>query len=254
VTHRYVALGSSMAAGPGISPTAPDAPFGSGRAAVNYPHLVAERLSYDLVDVTYSGATTANVLTDRQHHARPQIEAIDGTEDLVTVTIGGNDVGYVPMLFAAGLPRLLRSIPLLGRRVREQLDPVARDAALARVAESLVTVGAEVRRRAPKARVLFVDYLTLLPPDGTPAPPLSAPDAAAARRVGDTLKRLTQDAAAATGCELVRAGDASVDHHPWSDDPWTTRFGLPVPGKAAPLHPNAAGMRAMADLVVATLS
>jgi lysophospholipase L1-like esterase len=198
VTHRYVALGSSMAAGPGISPTAPDAPFGSGRSAVNYPHLVAERLSYDLVDVTYSGVTTANVLTDRQHHARPQIEAIDGTEDLVTVTIGGNDAGYVPML--------------------------------------------------------FVDYLTLLPPDGTPAPPLSAPDVAAARRVGDTLKRLTEDAAAATGCELVRAGDASVDHHPWSDDPWTTRFGLPVPGKAVPLHPNAAGMRAVADLVVATLS
>jgi hypothetical protein len=74
------------------------------------------------------------------------------------------------------------------------------------------------------------------------------------RRIADTLKRLTEDAAAATGCGLVRAADASVDHHAWSDLPWTTRFGLPVPGRVAPLHPNAAGMRAVADLVVAALT
>jgi lysophospholipase L1-like esterase len=254
VNHRYVALGSSMAAGPGIRPKAPDAPFGSGRSAVNYPHLVADRLAYDLVDVTFSGATTAHILTDRQRGVPPQIEAIDGSEDLVTVTIGGNDAGYFPMLYAAGLPRLLRSLPVVGPVLRGQLDPAARDAALSRVAESLVSVGREVRRRAPRARVLFVDYLTLLPPSGTPAPPLSAPDVAAARQVGDTLKRLTEAAATATGCELVRAGDASVDHHPWSDEPWVSRFGLPLPGRVAPLHSNAAGMRAVADFVVTVLS
>jgi GDSL-like Lipase/Acylhydrolase family len=229
---RYVALGSSMAAGPGIRPKAPHAPFGSGRSAVNYAHLVADRRGYDLVDVTFSGATTAHVLTDRQRKARPQIEAID----------------------AAGLPRLLRSLPGVGPRLRDQLDPAARDTALAQVAESLIGVGHEVRRRAPRARVLFVDYLTLLPPAGTPALPLSAADVALARHVGDTLKQFTEDAAAAAGCELVRASDASVDHHPWSNQPWATRLGLPLPGRPAPLHPNAAGMRAVADLVVAALT
>jgi hypothetical protein len=89
---RYVALGSSMAAGPGIRPTAHGAPFRAGRSARNYPHLVAEQLGLDLVDVTYSGATTANVLTDSQHGAPPQIDALDGSEDLVTVTIGGCEV------------------------------------------------------------------------------------------------------------------------------------------------------------------
>jgi hypothetical protein len=29
-----------------------------------------------------------------------------------------------------------------------------------------------------------------------------------------------------------------------------TKFGLPLPGRPAPLHPNAEGMRAVADLVV----
>ena len=156
----------------------------------------------DLVDVTYSGATTANVLTDFQHGAPPQVDALDGSETLVTVTIGGNDVGYVPMLMAAGLPRITRSVPLLGALLRELLDPAARDRALVEVAESLKEVGRTVRQRAPQARVLFVDYLTLLPPAGTPAPPLSDVDVALGRRVADTLERLTGEAAAETGCEV----------------------------------------------------
>jgi len=55
------------------------------------------------------------------------VEALDGSEALVTVTIGGNDAGYVPLLFAAAVPRLVRSLPLIGRALREQLDPSARD-------------------------------------------------------------------------------------------------------------------------------
>ena len=101
---RYVALGSSMAAGPGIRPRAEGAPLCSGRSARNYPHLVAERLSLELVDVTFSGATTAHLLADHQRGRPPQITALDGSEDLVTVTVGGNDVGYVPLLMAASLP------------------------------------------------------------------------------------------------------------------------------------------------------
>ena len=196
MSGRYVALGSSMAAGPGIRPTAAGAPFRAGRSARNYPHLVAEKLFLDLVDVTYSGATTANVLTDFQHGQPPQVDALDGSETLVTVTIGGNDVGYVPMLMVAGLPRITRSVPLLGALLREQLNPAARDRALLEVAESLKEVGRTVRQRAPQARVLFVDYLTLLPPAGTPAPPLSDVDVALGRRVADTLERLTGEAAA----------------------------------------------------------
>ncbi|MGB3352351.1 MAG: SGNH/GDSL hydrolase family protein [Mycobacterium sp.] len=250
-TKRYVALGSSMAAGPGIQPRVPGSPRPAGRSGANYPHLVAASLGLDLVDVTYSGATTAHVLHEPQRSAPPQVDALDGSETLVTVTIGGNDVGYVPMLFAAGLPRPVRSIPFLGAKLRELLDPTARDRALVEVGESLVEVGRTLRRRAPHAAVLFVDYLTLLPPAGTPAPPLNDADVALGRRMAATLQRLTAEAAEATGCAVVRAADASRDHHAWSPQPWTTRFGLPVPRRPAPLHPNAEGMRAVAELVVA---
>ena len=108
---RYVALGSSMAAGPGIRPRAAGSPWRAMRSAGNYPHVIARRTGAELIDVTYSGATTSHLLTDSQNGAPPQIQALDGTEDLVTVTIGGNDVGYVPMLVAATLPSALRALP-----------------------------------------------------------------------------------------------------------------------------------------------
>ncbi|ATO64578.2 SGNH/GDSL hydrolase family protein [Mycobacterium avium] len=253
---RYVALGSSMAAGPGIRPRAAGAPRWSGRSARNYAHLVAARCGYDLVDVTFSGATTAHVLTERQHGAAPQIAALDGSESLVTVTIGGNDVGYIPLLTVAALPRPLRRLPLLGDRIAELLDAEARNRALEAVFESLCAVGTAVRQRCAEARIFFVDYLTMLPPAGVPATPLSAADADLGRHVATTLERMTADAAAATGCDLIRAAAASREHHAWSADPWTTlpaRYGLPLPGRPAPLHPNAAGMRAVAELIAARL-
>ena len=251
---RYVALGSSMAAGPGIRPRAAGAPLWSGRSARNYPHLVAERLNLELVDVTFSGATTAHVLADHQRSRPPQITALDGSESLVTVTVGGNDVGYVPLLMAASLPHAARRLPPLGQRISELLDRGTRDRALADMFDSLCAVGTALRQRAPRARVFFVDYLTILPPAGVPAPPLPEADAELGRHVAATLERVTADAAVATGCEVVGAAGASRRHHAWSAEPWTTtpaRYGVPLPGRPAPLHPNGAGMRAVADLVVA---
>jgi len=252
--NRYVALGSSMAAGPGIRPRAAGAPRWSGRSARNYPHLLAKRLNLELVDVTFSGATTAHLLTDRQRGAPPQIAALDGSERLVTVTIGGNDVGYIPLLMAASLPRPARELPLLGARISELLDRDARDRALAAVSDSLCAVGRAVRQRAAGARIFFVDYLTVLPPAGTPSAPFAETVADLGRHVAGALERITAEAAAATGCEVVRAAAASRQHHAWSAEPWTTkpaRYGVPLPGRPAPLHPNAAGMRAVAELVAA---
>ena len=129
----------------------------------------------DLVDVTYSGATTANVLTDPQHGAPPQIDALDGSEDLVTVTIGGNDVGYVPLLFAAGLPRLVR-VAAAARR------PAARAARPARA-----------RSRAGRGRRIAQG---------------GRPHAAAAVAAGEGAVRRLPDAAAAGG----HARAAAVRH------------------------------------------
>jgi len=108
MTGRYVALGSSMAAGAGLAPRASGTPFLAFRSAHNYPHLLAESLGLDLVDVTYAGATTANVLYEKQNGTPPQITVLNGSESLITATIGDSDVGYVPLLTSAYLPHPMR--------------------------------------------------------------------------------------------------------------------------------------------------
>jgi lysophospholipase L1-like esterase len=246
---RYVALGSSMAAGPGITPRAPGSPRLAMRSARNYPHLLAAELGLDLVDVSYSGATTAHVLTDEQNGVAPQVSALDGTEGLVTITIGGNDIGYVPALMAATLPRATHLLPVVGRGLRDLLDPDVRERAIAEVQASLVAVGSAVREAAPDARVLFVEYLTLLPPSGEKAWPLRTAYADLGRHLADRLVELTGAAAAETGCEVVPVAGASRDHHAWADDNWTVGATLPLPGRPLAYHPNAAGMRAVASLI-----
>ncbi|AKP58311.1 SGNH/GDSL hydrolase family protein [Mycobacteroides abscessus] len=251
---RYVALGSSMAAGPGIMPRAQGSPRLAGRSARNYPHQIAERQGYQLVDVTYSGATTAHILTDSHNDDPPQIDALDGTEELVTVTVGGNDVGYVPFLVAASLPRILHALPVVGRALDALLDPNKRKEACAVIGKSLRAVGEQVRDRSPRARVIFVDYLSLLPPEGQPAPPYTLQQSTTGHRIAAALAAATAEAAQAAGCEIVHASTASADHHAWSARPWTTRPAIPWPWRPAPLHPNEDGMTAVADLVVALLN
>ena len=118
----------------------------------------------------FPAPTTAHLLADHQCGRPPQITALDGSEDLVTVTIGGNDVGYGPLLMAAPLPAAARRLPLPGGLISGLLDRDTPDRALADVFDSLCAVGTALRQRAPRARVFFVDYPTILPPAGAPAP------------------------------------------------------------------------------------
>ena len=110
-------------------------------------------------------------------------------------------------------------------------------------------VGREARSRSPRARVVFVDYLTLLPPAGERSFPLRRPHADLARHLAVRLEEITAEAAEASGCELVSVATASREHHAWSADPWTVGLTLPTPGTPLAYHPNESGMRAVAELV-----
>src|SRR4051795_5540709 len=130
----YVALGSSFAAGPGIEPIL-DA--GCGRSGNNYPHLVAGRLGYDLIDVTSGGATVDDVLTRSQAlltggTVPPQLEAVVPDADLVSVTVGGNDVDYLLTLLRCSFRADPEGAPAAaGAFFGTPIDPDAVDAALA---------------------------------------------------------------------------------------------------------------------------
>ncbi|MCL2584402.1 MAG: SGNH/GDSL hydrolase family protein, partial [Streptosporangiales bacterium] len=229
---RHIAsVGSSFAAGPGIEPVADRAAL---RSARNYPHLLAERLGAELTDLTVSGATTATILDTPQrmrgHVFPPQIQGLPGNADLVTITAGGNDLkyalsmivsGYAGRLSSRGLTRPLGT--LLGRRGVPDPEPVDVD----RAAAGLARIAEAARAKAPGARVLLVDYVTVLGPGTVPDRdvPFDAVTLDALRRLGDKVAEAFAAAAARSDAELVRVSERSRDHALGSADPWAS--GLP---------------------------
>ncbi|GAB2611410.1 SGNH/GDSL hydrolase family protein [Kribbella endophytica] len=253
---RYVALGSSFAAGPGIAPVLDKA---AGRSGRNYPHLVAERLGLDLVDVTYSGATTAHLLTDRQDDAAPQIDAVGPDTALVTVTAGGNDLEYIGAFIRGSMMNTLaKPATILGRRVanriRARVSYLRDDSAYDAAAGQLAEIVREIRDRAPAARILLVDYLAVVGPSTRPRldVPLNEEQLPSIALMADRLAGAFATAAEKSGAELVAVAELSKEHAVGSVEPWTTGFTLRPPslGGVVPYHPTEAGMAAVADHVV----
>lgn len=262
---HYVALGSSFAAGPGIEPIL-DAT--AGRSGNNYAHLVAEHAGLTLTDVSCSGATTRALLQSTRPIFHPsrrpaaQLEAVTEDTALVSLTIGGNDVGYLGGLIKASalnlgpgrvpiLGALLR--PMAGRLGRIGTDPEA----LGRLADSLSAAIVAAHGRAPAARIMLVDYLSVAGgPEPAPTIPLSPTQWRQAQVMARALTAVftavvERARAAEIQAELIDTATPSRSHHAGSAEPWVTGWLNPRAG--APYHPNAAGMAAVAELILARL-
>ncbi|MFJ2235043.1 SGNH/GDSL hydrolase family protein [Streptomyces sp. NPDC087859] len=255
--RHIAALGSSFAAGPGIEPLADRA---AGRSARNYPHLLAERLDAELTDLTVSGATTETVLDVPQRRMKrefpPQLRGLPAHADLVTITVGGNDLNYAGSMFALGIAGRISSyawVRPLSRVLPGPQVPNPTPDSVEGAAANLTRVVDAAHGRAPRARILLVDYLTVIGPDTRQSreAPLDEASVDGLRRLGDQVSRVFEIAASRSGAELVRMGERSRGHALGSADPWVT--GLPDRLRRlrtlAPFHPNAAGMRAVADAV-----
>jgi lysophospholipase L1-like esterase len=246
---HYVAMGSSFGAGPGLRPRVAGSPRAAGRSTVNYAHLVAATAGLTLSDVTFSGATTADLQGPDANGQPAQVDAVGADTRLVTITAGGNDVGYIGALTLSSLPLALHALPSARRAIAAAVDATTRDARFDALRVSLTTLVAEIRARAPHAAIVLVDYLTILPPADSVI--TGRPDAATADWARETARRLSEtfrSVAQAEGVEFLAVGDASRDHHAWAAEPWTRRFHLSSRG-GAPYHPNGAGMRAVAALL-----
>ena len=231
----------------------------ASRSGRNYPHLVAEALQLELHDVTYSGATTANILSEHQDDAPPQIDAVGPDTSLVTITAGGNDLEYFGTFRRGSLMNTLaRPAGLLhrrlGNRIRARVSYLKEPAEYEAVTDSLVEIVTQLRERAPRSRILLVDYLTLVGPATRPRldVPLNEEQLPSVAMMAAGLAQAFATAAAKSGAELVAASSASEDHGIGSAEPWTTGFTLrpPALGGFIPYHPNEAGMAAVADLVI----
>lgn len=256
-------MGSSFAAGPSLDPVA-DA-F-ARRSKANYSAQLAKALGARHTDLTVSGATFANLLDTKQrvvhlskfgfvHSIPPQTSCIPSDADLITITAGGNDLGYSKVTLMNALSGWLYGLsafvsPLAYLASSE--IPKGTEEEIEKTVQGLVNVVEAVRRKAaPNARILLVDYLAVFGPDTVFHPimnPLSAEQIASLRQLGKKLDSAFVKAAERTGVKLVKISEISESHAIGSREPWVNAYIGTITGQGAgaAYHPNAAGMQAVA--------
>lgn len=244
---RYVAMGSSYAAGARIGPLVPDSPQRCGRTQNNYAHLLASRLGLVLDDVSCGGATTAHILGPWSE-IPPQILAVTADTMLVTLTIGGNDLNYVRNLMIATCGKTARMTPPAGRECPSVEWPTSSD--YQDLGQHLRQIAQQVRRRAPQAKLVFVEYIPIVPDAGGCIDvPLDEAQAIAARKVLGRMAEVTKEAARAEGALFLPMGQLSKGHDACSSSPWAAGH----PGQPADWHPTEAGHKAIAEALAARL-
>jgi lysophospholipase L1-like esterase len=249
----YVALGDSYTSGPGIPNQIPES-GACARSDHNYPHLVAAALGVaDFTDVSCGGATTDDMVRTRPLTAGPQLDALSDDVDLVTLGIGGNDIGFGEIIVACAVRSLV--LPLTapcrdhytrnGDELGERIEATA---------PKVAAVLAAIRDRAPAARVLVVGYPVILPDRGPgcwPVVPIAVGDVAWLRTVHGRLNAMLAAEAAKAGAGFVDTYTSSIGHDVCRlpGQKWVEGFIPTAP--ASPVHPNALGMANTAAQVVA---
>ncbi len=252
----YVALGDSYTAGP-LIPNQSLSPLGCLRSDHNYPHLVAAALGLALTDMSCSGATTADMTESQSTDLGtnpPQLSALSSSTSVVTLGIGGNDIGFASIIenCAALTPWGPTTV---GLTCKSYYDPNGNDqlmAAINALAPKVATVLQDIHALAPSAKVFVVGYPAILPPTGNgcwPTMPLTTTDVPYLRQTELELDAMLATTAAANGATYVDTYTPSESHNACT--PESTRWVEPLTpaSLAAPVHPNAAGEAAMASIV-----
>jgi lysophospholipase L1-like esterase len=247
-TLTYVALGDSSAAGPLIPSQDPQ--LLCLRSDHNFPQVVAARLGATLTDVTCSGATTADLAGKRFGIIAPQFDALTPDTDLVTLSMGANDMD----LGTAVLSCVNLAPPPLGLSCAKRFTAGGTDELKARATATAPKIAAalqEIARRSPRAAVLVTGYGTYTRPGGCwPSVPLHPADADYVQASFGALSDMLATQAAAVDVPFVELRDATVGHDMCAAP--SARFYEPlVPASGGVIyHPNARGMAAFADLVL----
>lgn len=264
---NYVALGDSYSSGEGAGDYTPGTAATDGcRRSVNaYPQRLSD--SYD-----FSGQLGFYACS-RQRGA-DMLETLDGAESqigrvgphtsLVTIGIGGNDLGFTSVLRAC-----MVRVPLMETSAcsDQEEDIEARINAFDSTFDDIID---EIRERAPDARILVVGYPRLFPadPEGmyyTLAPHdqewlntiLKRFDARIQEDVGELDAQIVDDRQTGS-VEYVRMYTALKGHEIGAEHPWLNGVLLGdlsggVEVDHGTFHPNARGHKAFTKRIVRQL-
>ncbi|MFI6446894.1 SGNH/GDSL hydrolase family protein [Kitasatospora sp. NPDC050543] len=244
-TLRYAALGDSYAAG--VAAGAYDGASGEcHRSTRAYPELwSAQHAPAELRHLACNGATVADVLRD-------QVPGVSADTSLVTLTAGGNDLGFSDAAVACLQPlttdaRCNQTLDESERRLREDL-PARLDTLYRAVAAAA----------APTARVVVTGYPHLLR-TGTTCLIGTDPRRQRFNHVTDLLDEEIRRQAAAHGFAFADVRTAFEGHGVCSGpgQEWIT--GIVIPRLWESFHPTADGqargyLPAVGDAVAAAVT
>lgn len=206
ITEEYAALGDSFASGNGTRN--PDLNLGCYRSSDAYgPEIAAERASTTLVFPACGGAVTDDVINT-------QSKSLTAETDWVTVSIGGNDVGFAELLLNCGgsfdEPLCLAKVDEVNHRIETELGPKL-DAAYASILQG-----------APNASVISIGYPRFFGSD------ISCPDAdgftpnevSALNGLADNLEAKIADRSRAAGIQHINPTQQFTGHDICSSTPY----------------------------------
>lgn len=236
-----VSVGDSYASGAGAPPYDQDSGScqrsGDGWAR----RLDTDSVAIGSTDHRACGGAQAHHLTEPwpERGLPPQLpERPEPAVDLVTLTIGGNDMGFGTMVWACTtgdcLPASAFAEPLtkLDTALRTSLYPALHEA-------------------YPNARIVHVGYPRLTPPVGTPPVGcswLGEADQRAATETIDALNHTIEQATRDADVTYVDVSDVLAGHEMCTPSPWMRNI-----GDKAPVHPNDRGQVAIERAVAKAL-
>ena len=200
------------------------------RSSRSYAADATRRAKATLTDLSCPGARVPQVLV--------QASNVPATASTVLVQVGGNDVGFSSLALSCLAPG--------GSTCLQDVE--AAIAGLPALSQGLASIAAEVRARAPQARLVFAGYPALL---STPrqcaksavANFIDATETAAIIGLQNNLDATIAAAAAAAGADFVDWPRSVNQHSLCSPTPWyVTPLSGPIQDS---LHPIAKAYAAM---------
>ena len=219
----YVALGDSYSSGVGTGSYALDGTC--KRSVYAYPYLYAQaHPGTSLAFVACSGAKTSDLLAT-------QLPAVTGSTTLVTMTIGGNDIGFASLIYRCTLSDCSAALDSARANLETTLG-----AALDRVYTAVKS------RAAFGAKILILGYPRVFSSSGCLGTfGISSTERAKANALADALDQVTAAHAAADGATYTSAIGAFTGHAVCSSSSWLNGLNLLSTGES--YHPNRSGHR-----------
>ena len=219
-TWSYVAMGDSYSSGVGTGSYTLDS--ACKRSVYAYPYLFAHTHSMGSFDfVACSGAKTTDLIAKQLPYLKP-------TTNLVTMTIGGNDIGFANLIQQCTLSDCSSSLLTTKANLGSTLGP------------ALNTAFFDVKHAAPNATVIVLGYPRVFSTStcfGTLG--ITATEEKNANALSDALDTLTSSYAATYGFTYKSAIVPWTGHAVCSSNPWLNGLNLFNTGES--YHPTKAG-------------